>query len=244
LWKGGAVILNFTHSNRAPALEELYNNGPHIGNVTFEIGNEDLLRETSNGIDVSLRHQSRRFRFTGDVYYYRINNFVFLAPLDADGDGQIDTIDGLPVAKYSQSDASYLGAEINSEITLNNYIGVLLSLDAVRARLRDGVDLPRIPPARAKFGLDLRYKDLSVRPEAVFAADQDRVFPLERRTAGYGIINVAASYTIGRQHSAHIFTLNAYNLTDRLYRNHLSFIKELVPEIGRGIRFGYTIRFF
>ena len=32
--------------------------------------------------------------------------------------------------------------------------------------------------------------------------------------------------------------------SDRLYRNHLSFIKDFAPEAGRGIRFGYTVRFF
>ena len=245
LWEGGAFIANYTHSNRAPALEELYNNGPHVGNVTFEIGNEDLSRETANGIDFSLRHQSSRFRVSGDVFYYRINNYVFLAPQDEDGDGQIDIEDGLPVARYSQSDASYLGAELSADATFNKYFGGFISLDMVRAKLvDDNIDLPRIPPARARVGLDFRYRNLSVRPEAVFAADQNRIFPLETRTAGYGIVNVAASYTIGRKHYAQILTVNAYNLTDKLYRNHLSFIKELVPEIGRGIRFGYTIRFF
>ena len=245
LWKGGAFIANYSHSFRAPALEELYNNGPHIGNVTFEIGNNDLTNERSNGIDVSIRHQARRFRFTGDVFYYRISDFVFLAPQDEDGDGHVDIIDGLPVARYDQADASYFGAELNGEATFNDYVGAFVSLDFVRAKLVDAnLDLPRIPPARAKVGLDLRFKDLNVRPEAVFAADQERIFPLETRTAGYGIFNVAGSYTIGRQHVAHIFTFNAYNLTDRLYRNHVSFIKDLVPEIGRGVRFGYTVRFF
>ncbi|MBC7898495.1 MAG: TonB-dependent receptor [Saprospiraceae bacterium] len=245
LWEGGAFIVNYTHSNRAPALEELYNNGPHIGNVTFEIGNENLSRETANGIDFSLRHQSTKFRVSGDVYYYRINNFVFLAPQDEDSDGEVDIEDGLPVARYSQSDASYFGAELSADASFNKYIGGFISLDMVRAKLiNDNIDLPRIPPARARVGLDFRYKNLSVRPEAVFAAEQDNVFPLETRTAGYGIVNVAASYTLGRQHFAHIFTVNAYNLTDKLYRNHLSFIKDLVPEIGRGVRFGYTIRFF
>ena len=78
----------------------------------------------------------------------------------------------------------------------------------------------------------------------MFAAGQKDVFPLETTTAGYGTVNVAGSYTIGRQHFAHIISFNAYNLTNKLYRNHVSFIKDLVPEIGRGIRFGYTIRFF
>ena len=245
LWRGGAFIANYSHSFRAPALEELYNRGPHIGNVTFEIGNNDLRNERSNGIDLSLRHQSDKIRITGDAFYYRISDFVFLAPQDEDGDGQIDTMDGLPVARYEQSDASYFGAELNGEVTFNKYVGGFVSLDFVRARLvDDGLDLPRIPPARARVGLDLRYKNLRVRPEALFTADQNKIFPLETRTAGYGIVNVAGSYTIGRQHFAHIFTFNAYNLTDRLYRNHVSFIKELVPEIGRGLRVGYTVRFF
>ena len=245
LWKGGAFVVNYSHSFRAPALEELYNNGPHIGNVTFEIGNDTLRNERSNGIDLSLRHQSGRFRFTGDFYHYRISDFVFLAPQDADGDGQIDIMDGLPVARYEQADASYTGAELNAEATFTKNVGGFISLDFVRARLvDDDVNLPRIPPARARIGLDLRFKGASLRPEAVFAADQEKIFPLETRTAGYGIFNVSGSYTIARQHFAHIFTVNAYNLSNRLYRNHVSFVKDLVPEIGRGVRFGYTVRFF
>ncbi|MCU1289035.1 MAG: Outer rane receptor protein mostly Fe transport [Acidobacteria bacterium] len=245
LWKGGALIANYTNSYRAPALEELYNHGPHIGNVTFEIGNQSLKNERANGFDFSLRHLSDRFRITGDVYYYNINDFVFLAYRDENADGDIDIEDGLPVARYEQAKARYFGAELSADVTFNKYLGGFLSLDMVRARLVDeNINLPRIPPARARVGLDFRYEGLSVRPEAVFAADQNRIYPLETRTPGYGIINVAGSYTIGRQHFAHIFTFNAYNLTDKLYRNHLSFIKELAPEIGRGVRFGYTVRFF
>jgi iron complex outermembrane receptor protein len=43
---------------------------------------------------------------------------------------------------------------------------------------------------------------------------------------------------------AHVFGIDAFNLGDRLYRNHLSFIKDRAPEIGRGVRFTYTVRFF
>jgi len=245
LWTGGTFVANYTRSFRAPALEELYNNGPHIGTITFEIGNQDLQNETSDGLDFSLRHQSGRFRFSGDVFYYRIKNFVFLAPQDEDGDGEVDIEDGLPVGKYSQDNARYVGAEFNADVKINDYVGAFASFDMVNATLTDlDLNLPRIPPARGRIGLDLRYKDLSVRPEAVFAAAQKDVFPLETTTAGYGTVNVAGSYTIGRQHSAHIISFNAYNLTNKLYRNHVSFIKDLVPEIGRGIRVGYTIRFF
>jgi iron complex outermembrane receptor protein len=49
---------------------------------------------------------------------------------------------------------------------------------------------------------------------------------------------------IAGQHRAHIIAFNFYNMGDTLYRNHLSFIKEFAPEIGRGVRVTYTLRFF
>lgn len=244
-WEGGSVVANYTNSYRAPALEELYNFGPHIGTITFEIGNQNLRNERSNGIDFGVRHQSNRVRFETNFYYYRINNFVFLAYADEDGDGDVDIEDGLPVGEYFQGNSKYLGAEMNLDASFNQYVGFFVTGDVVRANLRDSnINLPRIPPARLRAGLDFKYKGLNVRPEAVFVNQQDRLFPLETRTAGYSLFNTSASYVIGSEHYAHIFGVNGYNLFNKEYRNHLSFIKELAPEIGRGVRFSYTFRFF
>src|SRR5215510_12464076 len=57
-------------------------------------------------------------------------------------------------------------------------------------------------------------------------------------------VNLSGSYTLTKQHSAQSISISAFNLTNRLYFNHLSFIKGFVPEIGRGVRLVYTIRFF
>ena len=94
------------------------------------------------------------------------------------------------------------------------------------------------------MGFVLQHKNLYVKPELVLASDQDQHFSTETRTAGYTLINVKASYTVSHANLAHIFAVNAFNLGNRLYRNHLSFIKNLAPEIGRGIRFTYSVRFF
>ena len=103
--------------------------------------------------------------------------------------------------------------------------------------------LPRIPPFRATLGLDYQYKNFSVRPELILVAKQDRVFDFETPTAGYAVFNLNGSYTFISGRTAHVFSVSAYNLTDKLYRNHLSFLKNIAPEIGRGIRFNYTMRF-
>jgi iron complex outermembrane receptor protein len=238
LWTNGAFVANYTHSYRAPALEELYNNGRHIGNLTFEIGNPNLTRERNDGLDVSLRHTSKRVRAEANVFYYNIKDFVFLAPT-----GRIE--EGLIEARYFQSDSRFVGTELSLAVEAHKYLTLNLGFDAVDAQLKDsGTPLPRIPPVRGRVGLDTHYKNLSLRPEAVLVKSQEQIFPTETPTAGYALFNVVASYTIPRPHYAHIFALNAFNLGDRLYRNHLSFIKDLAPEIGRGLRLTYTLRYF
>ncbi len=231
-------VANYTHSYRAPALEELYNNGPHAGNLTFEIGNDNLDRERGNGIDFSLRHNSRRLRAEANYFYYRINDFVYLAPT-----GKIN--DGLVEANYAQGDSRFTGTELRFDVGVTNNVWLLSSLDYVNAELTNtSTPLPRIPPLRARVGFEAFAKGFRINPEVVMAQDQNHLFPTEERTAGYATVNVNASYTYTQKHYAHIFSVNAFNLNDKLFRNHLSFIKEFAPEIGRGVRVVYTLRFF
>ncbi len=238
LWTGGAFVSNYTHSFRAPALEELYNNGPHVGNLTYEVGNANLRRERSDGIDFAVRHQSKRIKAEVNVFDYRIRDFVYLAPT-----GKIE--DGLPEAEYDQADSRFTGTEASFSAGLREYLWLNLGADYVNARLREtGQPLPRIPPLRGRAGFDIRLKGLSIKPELRLANQQDRTFEAETRTAGYALFNLSSSYTVAKQHVAHIFGVEAFNLSDRLYRNHLSFIKDRAPEIGRGVRFAYTVRFF
>jgi iron complex outermembrane receptor protein len=238
LWKGGAFVANFAHAYRAPALEELYNHGPHTGNLTYEIGNPDLKRERSQGLDLSLRHSVSRFRGEANLFYYRIADFVYLAPT-----GEME--EGLRVACYSQGESRFLGAELKMDFGLLPNLWLLTGMDSVNAKLSEApTPLPRIPPIRGKFGLDAHARGFSFRPEAILAHSQDLLFPGETRTAGYALFNFNASYTLVGAHTIHAFSMDAFNLGNRLYRNHLSFIKDLAPEIGRGIRFTYSMNFF
>jgi iron complex outermembrane receptor protein len=151
------------------------------------------------------------------------------------------------VANYLQANSRFTGADLTVDVDVNKYVNAFFIGDVVRAKLRDtNVPLPRITPVRARVGLDFRYKGLSIRPEGVFASRKDSgdIFTLETPTAGYGLFNINASYTYSTERYAHIISVSGSNLNDRLYRNAQSFIKDLAPEPGRGLRASYTIRFF
>lgn len=238
-WSNGSFVVNYMHSYRAPGLEELYNTGPHPGNLAYEIGDPNLRRERSDGVEASLRHQGRRVKGEANLFAYRMHDFVHFNPT-----GEIEDL--LPVYEYKQADSRFLGGEARAQFKLAGPLWLNTGFDLVDARLTAGPRyyIPRIPPARGRLGLDLSWKGFNLRPEAIIANQQWKLAPNESRTPGYTVFNLVASYTVTRQHVMQTFTLNTFNLGDRLYRNHLSFIKDFAPEIGRGVRFGYTFQWF
>jgi len=233
-----ALILNYTHSSRAPALEELYSFGPHVGNLAFEIGSPDLRTEVGNGLEVSLRQQSDRARGELNLFYYRFHRFVF--PF-LTGEYR----HGLHTVEFTQRDARFTGGEANLEILLRRNLWWLAGLDYVDAQeLVTATPLPRIPPLRGRLGLDYHWGPLALKPELVLVNRQSQTYPTETPTAGYAVVHLRASYTLARGRAIHQVALNFFNIGNRLYRNHTSFIKDLAPEIGRGVRITYKIRFF
>ena len=238
LWDGGAFIANYAHSYRAPAIEELYNFGPHVGNLAFEIGDPSLGAERGNGADFSVRHNKGRVRGELNLFYYDFSNFIF--PF-ANGEEE----DELRVVEFTQRDARFAGGEAAVNVDLSSDLVLNLGLDFVDAQeTQNNTPLPRIPPLRAKIGFDFTHAGFRLSPELILANQQHQTFTGETRTPGYAVVNLKASYTYAQQHLAHQFSANVFNVGDRLYRNHSSFIKDLAPEIGRGVRFTYMLRFF
>ena len=238
LWPGGAFVANYTRNHRAPALEELYNFGPHTGNLAFEIGNPNLDAERSTGFDLSLRHNEGPVHGDINLFYYDFSNFIF--PF-ATGEEE----DGLLVTEFTQREARFLGAEANANLVLHHDLWLNLGIDFVDAQDTDtNTPLPRIPPLRGRIGLDYKPAGFQFAPELILASQQHQTFTGEKRTPGYAVVNLKASYIYAQQHLAHQFSVNVFNAGNRLYRNHSSFIKDLAPEIGRGVRFTYMMRFF
>jgi iron complex outermembrane receptor protein len=79
---GGAFVANLIGASRAPALEELFNYGPHLGNLLFEVGNDALEMERTIGFAASLRGRNGRASGEVSAYVYSIDKFVYLDVTD------------------------------------------------------------------------------------------------------------------------------------------------------------------
>jgi iron complex outermembrane receptor protein len=234
----GAFIVNLTRSTRAPALEELYNFGPHVGNLAFEIGDPELEMESSFGLDVSLRRRTGPVHGEVSAFVYNIANFVFQNFTD-------EIADGLRVAPFLQGDSRFVGFDGAAGFEFGRGAHLNIGLGYVRATLTDTDEaLPRIPPFHGSVDLEIPWKQLTFKPELVWAADQNRTFRDETATSGYGIFNIGATWLVPSRHMTHVVAVKAYNLFDTTYRLHTSLIKDLAPEIGRGIRATYSVKFF
>ncbi len=231
------VAVSLARAARNPSLEELYNFGPHAGNFAFEIGNPELSEEVGLGFDASLRYRSPHF--TGEATFFRnaIDDFIFAFPT-----GEVE--DDLPVVDFRAADSLLTGFELHADVRLRDSLWLELGADGVRGELRrTGEALPRIPPYRAWAGLRYTRGGFHLEGEVRAAARQERVYGAETETAGYALVNLHGAYTFTTGASAHTFTLRLDNASDRLYRNHLSYVKDLAPELGRALRLVYRVRF-
>jgi len=260
------IAASLARAARNPALEELYFFGPHPGNLQFEIGNPDLKPERAIGFDLSLRGRSNRVRAELTVFRNAVNDFIFRSPLSDEAfeerEEEFDDRFGVehgeeeegeeghghegefPFIEFNAADATLWGVEAHADVTLTERLGAEFTYDLVRAERRsDGEPLPRIPPQRLMAGLRYTHSGLEVGANATAVSRQDRVFGAETETAGYGLLRLHATYTREIQRVIHSVTARLENATNTLYRNHLNFLKDIVPEMGRQFRVVYNVKF-
>lgn len=257
--------LSLARAARYPALEELFYFGNHPGNFSFEIGNPDLKPEHAIGTDLAVRWRGPRA--SGEIGYFRnsITDYIFRSPLnpaqlrarraefirrfprDETASRIQENLTGpepFPVIEYVPADSILQGIEAHTDIAVVPALVVELGADYVRGRLKDSGDpLPRIPPFRFLGGVRYQYNAFQVGGSVTAAAKQDRVFGIEEPTDGYQLLKLFASYSFPTGGAVSTITARVDNVTDELYRNHLSFIKDLTPEIGRNFKLVYNLTF-
>lgn len=248
------VAFSVARAVRNPALEELYFFGPHAGNFAFEIGNPALGSEKALGFDASLRWRTRRV--SGEVTYFRndISDYVFRNPLTEDEfEARFSHLDlehgdhggeEFPIVEFTAADSVLQGFEAHADVQLTTRLVAELGVDTVRGELKEsGLPLPRMPPVRVRTGLRYQLNAFQAGGEISAAARQDRTFGAETPTAGFALLDLFAVYSFEAGGALNTLTARLDNAANELYRNHLSLIKDVVPEMGRSFKLVYRVEF-
>ena len=229
-WKVG---INASRTERAPAAEELFANGPHAGTEAFEIGDPNLKTERAMSLEAILRGNGDLFTFELSAFHSWFTNFVF-----EDRTGAFE--DGLPVYQVRQASARYYGFEIQGSYVLARFGDWKLSADAladyVHADITSYGPAPRIPPLRIAGGLGLASPKWDVRAKLEHVTGQNRVAPNETATPGFTTTDLELAWRPWGGDKPLSFVLSANNIFDVNARRHASFLKDYAPLAGRDIR--------
>lgn len=229
-WQASA---SFSHAARLPSAEELFANGPHMATNSWEVGNSQLRKETSNAWDVGLRKTTDATTWSTNVYHHRIQGYIY--------GRTVDEQEGFQLQHYTQANARFTGLEAQVRQRINRFVGVSVFGDVVRAKLAHGGDLPRIPAARIGLRVGGTWQGWEGQAEWVQVLRQNRTAAYEDATGGYGMLNLGASYRFAG--SPVSLTVKANNLTDRLGYAHTSAIKHAAPLKGRNLIVGLRLDF-
>lgn len=237
---GFKIGINGSRTTRAPSAEELLSNGPHIATQAFEVGDPDLKTEKSWGLEAFARFSSDPFTARAAVFANWFDDFIYQA---ATGEEE----DELPVFRYFQQDARYYGFEAEVSARLFRAAGFTFVGDAVadyvRATVKGGGPVPRIPPLRLLAGLEAQSDAFTGRVETEWVDDQDRVAAFEAPTDGHTLVNASIAWRPWGQERETVIMLSANNVFDVDARRHASFTKGFVPLAGRDIRLSARLSF-
>ena len=240
LAEGVRIGITGSHTERAPAAEELFANGPHAGTQAFEIGNPDFVKEVSNGVEASLRASRPGFSFSVAAYYNWFSDYVYEAATGA-------VIDDLPVFQFAQADARYYGIEAEFSARVATLGGFAVNIDGVgdytRATITGVGFAPRIPPLRLLGGIEGKSDSFELRAEVEWTAKQDHLAAFETPTPGFTLVNASATVRPFGAESKASLTLSANNIFNVEARRHASFLKDYAPLAGRDFRITGRVSF-
>ena len=232
---------NISRTGRAPAVEELLSNGPHIATQAYEIGDPDLNSERAWNGELYARFETSETAFSATLYTNRFDNFIY--------EGETGDIeDDLPVFRYFQNDAKVWGLEFQGSKRLASFGDMNMSVDGVADYTRfkissGGGNVPRIPPLRLLGGAELSGGQIDLRGEVEWSDAQTKTAAFETPTAGFTLVNASATWRpFGRDHNVAIIA-SANNLFDVTARRSASFTKDFVPLSGRDFRVTARVSF-
>ncbi|MCX7067954.1 MAG: TonB-dependent receptor [Methylococcales bacterium] len=259
LWevtKQHQLSLAYTHSQRAPLIQELYYDGVHEASRSYELGNADLGKEFSNNLDAGYRFKSDWMNAEVNLFHNWVSNYIYQQRADylfnRDSGGFADSCTlgepCIPVEISQQAGATFKGYEAQLKFPLmeNHYGLVDLSVfsDYTRGTFNKGSDVPRMPPLR--YGVQLSYEknNFTSNVRLTRGEAQTHAGANETSTPSYLLLNIGTQYHIATVAEADIMLFaNAKNLLNENIRNSTSYLRNFAPDAGRSAEVGIRVSY-
>jgi len=232
---GKFLTLDLFRTTRAPTIEELYNQGPHLAAYTYERGYHKLDAESGYGSELE-------YRAYGDLFNWRAaaHATYFLNYLAPRATGDTNWSQLLPIYQVSGDEAFLFGGSASVETAAEQGFRTAASASYVRGQYRNGndaknkwSDMPQIPPLKFHGEFAYLWEHVRTGMHTDFALPQHKVDKYEERTPGYITFGTLLEFrwTLALAHYSLVF--RADNLLDADVRNHLSRLKSVMPEKSR-----------
>lgn len=242
---------NLGKSFRMPIAKELGANGVNYHYFSFEKGDPSLNAEQSYQADLSLGWTADRWSVLLSPFYNYFPNYIYLNPTSGHDDYYGA---GNQIFQYAQSKVMRYGGELQLKLKLLESLSTSFSGEYLYARQlsgdKKGYTLPFSPPASALFNLSWspvineKFQKTYFSIDYRLTSSQNNIVPPEKKTPGYGLIDLQIGTELNFQKQAILISLQAQNLMNTRYLNHTSFYRLIgLPESGRNLILSIKVPF-
>ena len=237
---GKFLTLDVFRTTRAPTIEELYNQGPHLAAYTYERGNHKLDAESGYGGELEYRSYGEYLNVRGSAY-----GTWFLNHLAPRASGDTNWSQLLPIYQVRGDEALLYGASASVETAAEQGFRAATSASYVRgvyrgannsSKHRSGKkwsDMPQIPPLKFHGEVGYIWEHVRTGAHTDMALSQHKVDKYEECTPGYITLGLSLEFRWSLALAHYSLVFRGDNLLDANIRNHLSRLKSVMPEKGR-----------
>ncbi len=250
-WDHWNVSSNFMLTQRAPGIEDMFSDGPHLGSYSYEIGQPKLGLESTQGIESSLGYKKNKFSSTMTVFKNYSPNYHLSSKM---GDGYVPGADWIEwgsgssgwLYKYQMRGIKSTISGFELDISYRtDAVAIIADYSTVHGEnVTSNNPLPYMPPSKSRIRFIFsEKKNISYTLQIIKAFQQDRLGEFEEPTSGYTLVDLFGSYNINLSDGSHKIIFQVNNVFDEVHYNHLSKIKSIMPEMGRNISIQYRFLF-
>jgi len=236
------VRANVASAFRSPNLAELTQDGVHA--TRYEKGNPDLKTQRNTEGDLGLHLHTIHATVDLSGFYNHVNNYIYLSP-------SVDsTEDGLPIYYYEQDQAVLFGGEAKVHVHPHSahWLHLMGDWSYVVGKKVAGGYLPFIPAQKFRFEIKVEKEQWSALRNSFFKMGtnivlaQNKPSQFETPTAGYWLLDTAVGTNIEIGKQLVSLSINANNLLNKTYQDHLSTLKPMgIYDMGRNVSVVLTI---